>query len=311
MEIINHFIYRLEHPQIWWEWWHPETNALRYKGTTVINPCELWEVGIEVHFPWRMSSGSNIICWKDFTFTGNLPWCLCQTSIDCICLVLSGLFLFLCEMEESVFVLSLLLGPNSRSWLLLLRHTLFEASTQSSRYFILFYLKKVFFLFFSQGTLKGASTPLGPGAHSLSAIEDFRCLCPAVWPLLVLVDSSLCICSSVLSHGPTVSLCVDFRGLPFGGALSLISSSWIPASPVLWSSDLCLLSSERVLLSLGSLLTVAGKSLWAERWGEPSRGQNTRVSSYSSRLFKISLQLPLVQCLRISALHVLALFIAV
>ena len=115
VEIIYHFIYRLEHPQIWWEWWHPETNALRYKGTTVINPCELWEVGIEVHFPWRMSSGSNIICWKDFTFTSNLPWCLCQTSIDCICLVLSGLFLFLCEMGESVFVLSLLLGPNSRS----------------------------------------------------------------------------------------------------------------------------------------------------------------------------------------------------
>lgn len=106
----------------------------RYKGTTVINPCELCEVGIEVHFPWRMSSGSNIICWKDFILPAICLGAFVKHQLIA-CLVLSGLFLFLCEMGESVFVLCLLLGPNSRSWLLLLRYRLFEASAQSPRYF--------------------------------------------------------------------------------------------------------------------------------------------------------------------------------
>lgn len=138
---------------------------------------------------------------KRLYFTSNLPWCLCQTSIDCICLVLSGLSLFLCETGESVFVSSLLLGPNSRSWLLLLRYRLFEASAQSSRYF-----KRCVHSAWAR-----SSQCLSSMGLPVSLPRSGRC---SVWPLLGLVGSSLCMCSSVLSHGLTVSPCADFRGLP-------------------------------------------------------------------------------------------------
>lgn len=126
-------------------------------------------------------------------------------------------------------------GSISRSLSLLLRLSLSGVSTESSKYL--------------RRCLRSAWARI----HCLLALQDFQCPAPFfARPCGFLA----CVCSQFSARDPQ-SIPMQTWEACLSVMLFLLwyPAPQIPASSVAWSNNLCLLSSEWVLLSLGSYLS--------------------------------------------------------